>query len=218
MFGNIYLFGAAFAHDPDRTIIKIGCTEGAAHIRIKQIELRCQPILIEREAVPEGWLMPFYKRAEKLMHAHLSDRHHKFICACGTEHREYFDVDAAAALAVVRLWRGFFESDPYDAAGELRPFWKHRLRQLKKVPHRDRAGSEDLGELERRRRRWEAFANPDPIEMYRFHAATIFAKVWPFRLPIIAVIEALLIVLFIFPNFLFSCVLFSFISACIFIE
>ncbi|KAI0539635.1 hypothetical protein GGR58DRAFT_463572 [Xylaria digitata] len=188
--GTVYLFKVVFVGDPDRTILKIGHTAGTERGRMKEIGSKCKHLSMEGEAVPEGRSIPFFKRAERLAHAHLRDHLYNPTCKCRTAHREYFDVDTTSSQAAVRLWSTFCESNPYDAGGNLRPFWEHRLRQVKKLPYWGDQAPEGLSELESRQKRWEAFANPKWFEEYWFWAAV---APWPWSLPIIILFQAVVI-------------------------
>jgi hypothetical protein len=195
------------ADDLDRIIMKIGSTAKTGQERMKEISSQCKHYSMKREVVPEGWLIPNYKRAERLIQAHLRDRLSAFACGCRKPHREYFDVETATALEVMRFWTAFCESNPYDAAGKLRPFWKYRLRQRKKLPYWGHQAPEGLSELESRRRRWEVFANPTRIEIYWFHAMVAWSKYWPWKVHLFAVFEAYVIVYLVLPKLYFFLVL-----------
>ncbi|KAI3334724.1 hypothetical protein F4824DRAFT_467025 [Ustulina deusta] len=216
--GDIYLFEVTPAGDPDRTIMKIGHTVKTEQHRMKGIKRKCKPISIEREVDAQAVPILLYRKAEKLMHTHLDDRVYDFGCMCTKKHREYFDVDAATAQGVIRCWRAFCELDPYDASGELRPFWEHRLRQRKKLRHWGDRAAEGCSELESRRIRWEVFANPTPFEIFWFRATTAGSKAWPWRLHIIAVFEAIALDFLVSPPSYLSWMWFLILAICIFGE
>ncbi|KAI0425354.1 hypothetical protein F5Y09DRAFT_352326 [Xylaria sp. FL1042] len=196
--GNIYLFEVTPERDPDRTIMKIGHTTRTERHRMEQIKSQCKHSSMEREVDPQGMPIFLYHKAEALIRAHLGDRGYDFACLCRTTaHREYFDVDSATAQGVIRCWRAFCESDPYNANGELRPFWEQRLWRLKKLPYWDDGTNRGLSELESRRIRWEAFANPTQFEIFWFRATSALSRAWPWRLHIITVFQALIIAFFV---------------------
>ncbi|KAI8627276.1 hypothetical protein F5Y19DRAFT_477844 [Xylariaceae sp. FL1651] len=199
-FGNNYLFEVIPANDTEKRIVKIGHTAGSEHDRLKRISNQCNHFSIEYEADPEGSPILLYKRAEKLMQAELYDFTYRFTCACRTEHREYFDVEKVTAQEVIRGWRAFCESDPYDSRGKLRPFWKHRLRQQKNQGHESDLASHNLSEQEKRRIRWRRFANPTLVEIIHFHITHTYAPVWKRGWQVLAISEALLFAILTFPS------------------
>ncbi|KAF2972290.1 hypothetical protein GQX73_g1253 [Xylaria multiplex] len=190
--GTVYLFKVVFARDPGRTILKIGHTAGTERDRMRGIGAKCRHLSMEGEAVPEARSILLFQRAERLAQVHLDDHLYNPMCMCRTAHREYFDVDTASSRAVIGLWSTFCKSNPYDAEGNLRPFWKHRLRQVKKLPYWGDQAPEGLSKLESRQKRWEAFANPKRIEEYWFWATV---APWPWSLHIIILFQAVKIAL-----------------------
>ncbi|KAI0817838.1 hypothetical protein GGR55DRAFT_41694 [Xylaria sp. FL0064] len=190
---NVYLFEVATADDPNRIIVKIGNTGTTGWERLKQIKAKCKHSWIRREVDPQDVPILLFKKAESLAQAHFVDRKSRFSCVCQTAHGEYFDIDAATAQSAIQFWRAFCESDPYDAKGKLRPFWEHRLQQKESLRYWDNRETNDLGELEHRRLRWEVFANPTQYEKLWFEASHVASKAWPWRKEIIIGLQTVVI-------------------------
>ncbi|KAI1274382.1 hypothetical protein F5Y07DRAFT_373572 [Xylaria sp. FL0933] len=197
--GHVYLFEVTTAGDPDRIIMKIGSTKMTEHERMRQIKDQCKHSSIHLEADPQGVPIVLFHKAEKLAQAHFVDRKSSFTCVCRTAHGEYFDIDAATAQSAIQFWRAFCESDPYDAKGNLRPFWEHRLQQRKSWRYWNSRTTKDPTDLESRRLRWEAFANPTQYEKFWFEASRVASQAWPWRKEIIIGLQAVVIDIFVCP-------------------
>ncbi|TGJ78651.1 hypothetical protein E0Z10_g10110 [Xylaria hypoxylon] len=206
--GTIYLLEVVPAGDLGQIIQKIGHTTKSPQARIKDINSQCKHLSTQREVVREGEDIPLYQRGERLVHAHLDDHLYDFACKCGKAHKEYFRVDTATAEGVIRFWSKFCKSKPYDDDGQLLPFWEHRLQQRNKLPYWDDEAPKGLSALESRRRRWEAFSNPTQSDIYWFWLTVMSAKAWPWRLHIIAGLQAVVIALFVSPDLFVSFALF----------
>ncbi|KAI1357066.1 hypothetical protein F5Y01DRAFT_266688 [Xylaria sp. FL0043] len=203
--GHVYLFKVTTAGDPYRIIMKIGSTKMTEQERKKKIKTQCKHSKIQREVDPQDVPIVLFHKAEKLAQAHFVDRKSSFTCVCGTAHGEYFDIDAATAQSAIQFWRAFCQSDPYDAKGELRPFWEHRLQQRKSRRYWNSRTTEDPSDLESRRLRWEAFANPTQYEKLWFEASRVASQAWPWRKEIIIGLQAVVIIICVFlPSYIFG--------------
>ncbi|KAI3318328.1 hypothetical protein HD806DRAFT_318564 [Xylariaceae sp. AK1471] len=212
--GDNYLFEVIPAGDPQKTVVKIGHTVRTEQRRLKEIGTKCGHFSMKQEEDPEGSPIMLYRKAESLMRAELLDLKYRFACTCRTAHREYFEVDKATAQKVIQSWRRFCESDPYDADGNLLPFWVHRLQQRKKLWDKDYCSHRALSEQERRRIRWERFSSPTRFEKLCFDVTYTYAKIWPRRWHAVAFVEAFAIVVITFPS-LSAFLGFAIISLCI---
>ncbi|KAH9884563.1 hypothetical protein F4778DRAFT_554629 [Xylariomycetidae sp. FL2044] len=193
------------SHDPAKTLVKIGFTTRTKGERLRQISRTCRHLSVVAGADPEDVMISLYPRAEALIKAELRDRLYDPKCRCAVAtrkppprkgqhhyHREYFDVDVAIAREVTQRWRAFCEARPYDAKGNLRKFWGHRLAHLKQLRDTTRSGAsssppppplrngdDDDGELfESRRAQWARFVSPSTWEIYRFWLRYNGGKVW----------------------------------------
>jgi hypothetical protein len=210
--GNNYFFEAIVAEGDGKKVMKIGATKGYEPCRLGTIGKECQHFQIEEQDDPEHMPIRLYQRAEKLMHAELSNFQYSFNCRCktGSGHREYFEVSKTAALEVVQRWREFCKREPYDQRGRLKPFWEERLKYL--------ASYGEPGTDHRRRgERWRRFMNPGFLTILTYDIKEYFTTLWKLRWQIIAFVESFVIVLLTFPN-LYNMLFFAFVSAWIMIE
>ncbi|KAI1821093.1 hypothetical protein F4861DRAFT_533221 [Xylaria intraflava] len=213
--GNNYLFEVVPTGDPGKTIVKIGHTTGTEQRRLKQIGAQCGHFSIKQEEDPEGSPILLYHKAELLMQAELENFLYRFSCTCRRAHREYFDLDKATAQEVIQRWRAFCESDPYDADGNLRPFWAHRLRRRKQLCGDMQDSLQDLSGEERRRARWRRFSSPTKFEKIYFDVSYTSARLWMRRWHAVAFAQALVIAVITFPSAI-SFAWFTLISLCVF--
>ncbi|KAK8856327.1 hypothetical protein PGQ11_012239 [Apiospora arundinis] len=154
--GNNYLFEVVPAQDPEKTIWKIGFTNGPAYKRQKVIFKICQHNSIRNQYDPGHVPIRLCRRAEGLTHAELSWYRYHFTCMCDVNnHREYFDVDPEVALEVIHRWRTFCMREPYTAKGKLQPFWEDRLRNM----DRQQSLRADILDMAQRRKQWDRFVH-----------------------------------------------------------
>ncbi|KAI0118681.1 hypothetical protein GGR51DRAFT_497274 [Nemania sp. FL0031] len=186
--GHVYLFEVTLASEPQKTIFKIGKAKNT-EVRRSRISKDCSHLSIKEEEDPEDRPIVLPYRAESLAQAQLCNRVYEFACACGTTHREYFDVDKAAALGVIRCWRVFCEREPYSARGELLPFWERRLQHYEKTRNEwyNDDSCQTLTEAERLEIRWKRFSSVSRLQILFFDIAHDSANVWP----VVALVEAL---------------------------
>ena len=220
--GCVYLFEVVPVDDRGRTIMKIGSTGTTEKLRMQKIWSECKHFSMKRGLDLKGnphslYTLRLYRKAEKLAQAHLVDHtYYDFACACKKRHKEYFDVDTATAQSAIQCWRAFCESNPYDAEGELRPFWKHRLDHRRNLPYWGSRAIEGRSELESRLLRWEVFANPTQFEIFWFHLADALSKTWPWRLHIITGLQGLIIAFLVAPSLELLSIWLSILVICIF--
>ncbi|KAJ3563330.1 hypothetical protein NPX13_g8240 [Xylaria arbuscula] len=216
--GDVYIFKATPQTEPHCKLLKIGSTAKSEKSRKDAIMNVCRFSSLKQHPDPRSMWLHLFEKAEKLAHGHLVDRKRKFVCPCGKSHQEYFDVDTKTAERVVQCWRQFCASDPYDAKGELRPFWKHRLGNLGNLRYWGSQEVEGLDELESRHRKWEEFANPRWLDKFRFDATVKVGKAWAKRLHIITVINLFIIAFFASPSLKLFCLWLMIVGSCMYWE
>ncbi|RYP24910.1 hypothetical protein DL766_007177 [Monosporascus sp. MC13-8B] len=190
--GNNYIFEVVPKSDPSKRIVKIGVTKGSEQDRLKRIKSVCQHVLVEdQQDDPEHVPVPFYFKVEKLIHAELYNFLYVFDCHCGDgsrSHGEYFDVDRATAQEIAQRWRRFCRLRPYGADGRLTPFWDYRLRNRnRRVPFES---EESIYDHDKRRQRWERFANPWRIEMVVYDVVTLLVKIWRWKWQVATIMQS----------------------------
>lgn len=194
--GYNYLLEVITAQGDGKKILKIGVTKDPGERRSRDIINVCKHLHVEQQDDPERLPIRLYQKAEKLMHAELKNFLYSFHCLCGTEHREYFDVNTEVARDVVRRWRAFCRREPYDSDGNLRPFWQQRLVARKLCDE-----SETTSDHEARRRRWQEFMCPSEFEILLFDMKLLFVKSWSWRWQIVSFVQSFSIALITFPSF-----------------
>ncbi|RYP58839.1 hypothetical protein DL769_008785 [Monosporascus sp. CRB-8-3] len=190
--GNNYIFEVIPKSDPSKRVFKIGKTKGPEQGRLKHIKSACKHVLVEdQQDDPEYVPIPFYYRAEKLIHAELHNFRYVFDCHCGngsTSHGEYFDVDLATAREVAQRWRRFCRLRPYGADGRLTPFWDHRLQnRIRPVPPESEESTYDH---DKTRQRWERFANPWKIEMVVYDVVALLSEIWRWKWQVATILQS----------------------------
>ncbi|RYO84893.1 hypothetical protein DL764_009259 [Monosporascus ibericus] len=199
--GNNYVFEVIPMSDPSKQVVKIGVTKESEQCRLKKIKSHCQHILVEdQQDDPEHVPIPFYYKAEKLIHAELYNFLYVFDCNCGDgskSHNEYFDVDRAIAQEITQRWRRFCRLQPYGADGRLTPFWDHRLRNRNRRVAFE--SEESIYDHDKRRQRWERFANPRRIEMVVYDVVTPLIKMWPWRWQVVTILQSFYIAYLVYP-------------------
>ncbi|KAI0147640.1 hypothetical protein GGR57DRAFT_476215 [Xylariaceae sp. FL1272] len=198
-----YIFNATLIDDPQRRILKIGETASTGQQRLKRIKAKCRVFSsITQEEDPERDPISLGHRVEQLVHAELREYQFRFICTCGAQHGEYFEVDKPTAMEAVQRWRAFCASEPYDADGNLLPFWVDRLRRLDTLCQRDyrfRALCAGGDSKDIRRMRWQIYTSPLWFDTVRFVVPRVSAKMSPWRWHTLTLVQALVLVFVTFP-------------------
>jgi hypothetical protein len=130
--GYVYVFEAENIHG----YFKIGYTTLPVSERLQNLSFDCNrqlnvlfPTSSESaQTVPNAW------RVEELCHAELVDCQVYIDCTgCLCEHKEWFRISAAEAIAVVQKWSKWMYSTPYDPAlGSLKEKEKRRILDMDK--------------------------------------------------------------------------------------
>ncbi|KAH7021618.1 T5orf172 domain-containing protein [Microdochium trichocladiopsis] len=126
--GHIYIY----SRDEDPGFVKIGWTSFSVRSRLEEwASCGYTPRLIysSRE-------IPFAQRAETLVHYELSPewRAERVCQGCRRSHREWFEVDQARAIRVVKDWEDFMTLEKvYDDSGRLVDSWVRVTRSLVNV-------------------------------------------------------------------------------------
>lgn len=110
--------------------IKIGYTTQLVANRLKELRFRCnRQFKVIYPTLPNPTLVPRAKRVERLCHAELIDSQVRTDCTgCLQEHHEWFKISSENAIAVIKKWSAWMNSDPYDSAlGNLKDREKGRL-------------------------------------------------------------------------------------------
>lgn len=112
--GYIYVFEAENAQG----FIKIGYTAQLVADRLKNLRFQFNRQLKVLFPTPSGAiLVPNAYYVEKLCHAELIDYQVHIDCTgCQQEHHEWFQTSPENAIAVIRKWSAWMNSDPYDPA------------------------------------------------------------------------------------------------------
>ena len=154
-------------------VVKCGVTYETTATRQKTIRTSCkmEPVSVYRRSQKQ---IVLYKRAEALIHAELEGLRHRFACKCGTTHREYFEVSPDIAVDVTDRWTDFCEWQPWDEEGNLRSFWKDRLKQLPPCEEEDTHHHH-----ERRAERWDRFTKPTHREIKCYNLIATLNWLWP---------------------------------------
>ncbi|KAK1589626.1 T5orf172 domain-containing protein [Colletotrichum navitas] len=138
--GTGYIYGyklpkghtTALGTDTDR-MIKIGYTNNYKR-RMRQWQSKCHytpNLIFAREA-------PYYIKMEEVVHLHLANERRWDMGCAGcrepngktTNHKEFFEVDAEKAQAVVEMWAAWAGLGPFDEEGRLTAYWAARLDAL----------------------------------------------------------------------------------------
>ncbi|RYP17624.1 hypothetical protein DL765_004406 [Monosporascus sp. GIB2] len=200
--GNNYIFEVIPKSDPSKRVVKIGVTRGSEQERLKRIKSACKHVLIEdQQDDPEHVPLLFYLKAEKLIQAELYNFLYDFDCHCGdgsTSHGEYFDIDRATAQEIVQRWRRFCRLRPYGADGRLTPFWDYRLRNRKRISSES---EESIYDHDKRRQRWERFANPWRIEMVVYDVVSLLVKIWRWKWQVATILQSFYIAFLAYPSY-----------------
>ncbi|GJC85217.1 hypothetical protein ColLi_08055 [Colletotrichum liriopes] len=110
-----------------RRMIKIGYTNNPQR-RMREWASKCQytPDLVFRRQAPH------YIKMEEVVHLHLANerRWDRGCPGCGGNHKEFFEVDAERAQAVVGMWAAWASLRPFDEEGRLTAYWTARLKAL----------------------------------------------------------------------------------------
>ncbi|RYP75632.1 hypothetical protein DL770_007365 [Monosporascus sp. CRB-9-2] len=190
--GNNYVFEVIPKSDPSKRVVKVGVTKGSEQYRLKGIKSLCKHVLVDdQQDDPEHVPIPLYFKAEKLIHAELQNFLYVFDCHCGDRsrsHGEYFNVDRATAQEITQRWRRFCRLRPYGANGHLTPFWDHRLRNRNRRVSFD--SEESIYDHDKRRQRWERFANPMRIEMVVYDVVAPLVKIWPWKWQVATILQS----------------------------
>ncbi|KAK8058194.1 hypothetical protein PG994_008642 [Apiospora phragmitis] len=195
--GNNYIFEVTPAQSPEKAICKIGFTTGPTARRQKHIFSTCQHNSIRGQYDPGHVPIRLCQRAESLTHAEMAWNRYHFDCRCPVkDHREYFDVAPQLALEAVHRWRTFCMREPYDAKGELQPFWEARLRDM----DRRQKLRADVLDMAERRRQWDRFVHATLLDAVWYDVAAAVRKlqnrgIWRTT----AVIELFLILFLLLP-------------------
>lgn len=128
--GYIYAFQAK----SNPGYIKIGYTTGSVIERLRSLIFDCNremtvlfPTPPESvKSVPNAW------RVEELCHAELVDYQVQVDCTgCLSEHREWFQISAADAFAVIKKWSAWMRTTPYDPVlGNLKEKEKRKASEM----------------------------------------------------------------------------------------
>lgn len=112
--GYIYVFEAAKVQG----FIKIGYTTRAVAGRLENLQFECNRRLKMLFPMPSDTvLIPNAYRVEKLCHAELVDQQVHIDCTgCLQEHHEWFRTSSENAIAVIKKWSAWMNSEPYDPA------------------------------------------------------------------------------------------------------
>ncbi|KAI1501426.1 meiotically up-regulated gene 113-domain-containing protein [Biscogniauxia marginata] len=132
--GSLYAFHLPSSHlvngGSSRGYVKIGRSDKPSR-RIETIGRECKytPQLV---TVSE---MPNYPRFERVVHLLLANvRMYESGgcpgCATHSRHREWFDIEARDAEALIKAWQRWAMLRPYDRDGHLLPGWRHRVEKL----------------------------------------------------------------------------------------
>ena len=99
---------------------KIGTTKRAVAVRLKEWERQCQhkfQLVYPLETDNVG-LIPRAKRLEKIIHAELIDYRYTEQCVgCGQKHGEWFQLQDEHVRAVIKKWRDWIATEPYENVG-----------------------------------------------------------------------------------------------------
>ncbi|GKT60761.1 chitin synthase [Colletotrichum tofieldiae] len=110
-----------------RRMIKIGYTNNPQR-RMREWASKCHytPDLVFRRQAPH------YIKMEEVVHLHLANerRWDRGCPGCGGNHKEFFEVDAERAQAVVGMWAAWASLRPFDEEGRLTAYWTARLKAL----------------------------------------------------------------------------------------
>ncbi|KAK2041360.1 DUF1766-domain-containing protein [Colletotrichum somersetense] len=187
--GGIYLF----MFQPRGTgvqLVKIGRTERDAQGRLKEINSVCKPLKSVWHSTATAENIPFHGFAERLIHAELGNYRYRRRCACGTKHREYFEVGEDVAVEVFKRWRDFCKKKPWDDGGTIRAVWGKRLDT--RAAFDGGPGQDfDHGEFGRH---WSTYTMPWLIERVLSDAIHQWKRWFPDRWQAVAVAEMLTIV------------------------
>ncbi|GKT90520.1 LOW QUALITY PROTEIN: chitin synthase [Colletotrichum tofieldiae] len=82
--------------------------------------------------LPTSRQAPHYIKMEEVVHLHLANerRWDRGCPGCGGNHKEFFEVDAERAQAVVGMWAAWASLRPFDEEGRLTAYWTARLKAL----------------------------------------------------------------------------------------
>jgi hypothetical protein len=118
--GYVYVFQA----ENIQGYHKIGYTTLPVIERLRMLSFDCnRQMKVLFPTPPESAIMvPNALRVEELCHAELADCQVHIDCTgCLCEHKEWFQISAADAIAAVQKWSAWMNSNPYDPAlGSLR--------------------------------------------------------------------------------------------------
>lgn len=148
-------------------VFKVGRSDDLK-TRKKNLESTCKR-KFEEVAIRRQRFLPQADISENLAQLELGPWKHDFDCACGTKHREYFEVTEKKAVEVVQRWTRFYRQNPWDENGSLKAFWLARLDEcLEKWEPKEH----DLND-----NRWESFTRPKFWEKPWFDLCVLF-KLW----------------------------------------
>lgn len=131
-----FIYG--FSHPERRAFVKLGTepiiqTELLKIGRSTNVERRMRQWRRQCKYTPRlefAHAMPQHHKIERVVHHQLHNarlREHLGCSGCGARHQEWFRVEAGCAQALVAMWRGFAEQQPYDGLGNMLPDWLERL-------------------------------------------------------------------------------------------
>ncbi|KAG7122197.1 hypothetical protein HYQ46_012672 [Verticillium longisporum] len=177
-----------------RLLFKIGIARNSVQARLNDISKVCERGKLEPLNAHQRPIRQ-YKRAERLIHAELRNFKAEFECNCGSDHREYFDIDKHVALEVTHRWTVLCEANPWDRSHKLQSFWEHRLNRR---PQCDE--TETVHDHEQRAKRWRQFINPEPWDIAVYNVVSVATSFMPWRWHWVALLQSLYLSYVTFPD------------------
>jgi hypothetical protein len=109
--------------------IKIGYTCDTVQSRVQIWERQCNQKLAIVFAEP----VPHASKLESLIHLSLyHERRSETRCnGCEKRHIEWFEVTLKRAKQVLRMWKAWIETEPYDEDGNLKPVWTKHIERFR---------------------------------------------------------------------------------------
>ena len=183
----------------DKRVLKIGFTTKIRKAdRAKDIERGCKGL--ERDSKGQYCTERIlrFEKLEKLVLAELRPWRDSFVCDCGKQHTEFFDVDEALARQVIDRWEKFCGKAAFNSKGSLTSFWKYAIYDITvcgstvlgcaNTTTRYWLGrqppcpqSETFEDHEARHERWETFINVDTHYHMLFDIGNFFMHIWDWR-------------------------------------
>jgi hypothetical protein len=150
--------------------VKVGFSKDP-EARARNIESVCKRTIMH---VLGDDMQPFEtaEYAEKLAQQELEHWKSYAPCVCGKQHQEIFDTIEEHAMTVRQRWVSFCKREPWNENGELKPFWKDRLKVRQPVSKDFQHDCED--------RRWDKFTMPGEHEEQFYHAVAVLRSLGDF--------------------------------------